>query len=103
MTTRETVEGITRLRVAEADACRLLALAWGHGGFESGLHSKGEVTLGEEGSRVRREGVSQVMAALRTSIVPRLDNTADSLAVAVRTMSNGFNKALTLLGLPQLE
>jgi hypothetical protein len=59
--------------------------------------------LGEDGSRVRREGAPQVMAALRNSIVHLLDNTADSLAAAVRTMSNCFNKALKLLGLPQLE
>jgi hypothetical protein len=52
---------------------------------------------------VRREAVPQLMAALRNSIVHLLDGTADSLAAAVRTMSNCFNKALTLLGLPQLE
>jgi hypothetical protein len=32
-----------------------------------------------------------------------LDRTADSLAAAMRKMSNCFDKALTLLGLPQLE
>jgi hypothetical protein len=43
------------------------------------------------------------MAALRNSLLHVLDGTADSLAAALRTMSNCFNKALTLLGLPQLE
>jgi hypothetical protein len=43
------------------------------------------------------------MAALRNSLVHMLDGTADSLAAAVRTMSNCFNKALALLALPQLE
>jgi hypothetical protein len=43
------------------------------------------------------------MAALRNSVVHVLEGKADSLAAAVRTMSNCFNKALALLGLPQLE
>jgi predicted transposase YbfD/YdcC len=103
VTTRETVYGITSLSVEEADAGRLLALARGHWGIENGLHYKRDVTLGEDGSRVRREGAPQVMAALRNSVVHLLDNTTDSLAAAMRTMSNCFNKALTLLGLPQLE
>jgi hypothetical protein len=103
VTTRETVYGITSLNVEHADASRLLALTRGHGGIENGLHYKRDVTLGEDASRVRREAAPQVMAALRNSILQLLDNTTDSLAAAVRTMSNCFNKALTLLGLPQLE
>ena len=43
------------------------------------------------------------MAALRNSIVHLLDKPKESLATALRTMSNCFNKALKLLGLPQLE
>jgi hypothetical protein len=52
---------------------------------------------------VRREAAPQVMAALRNSLMHVLEGTADSLAAGVRTRSNCFNKALTLLGLPQLE
>jgi predicted transposase YbfD/YdcC len=103
VTTRETVYGITSLSVEQADARRLLALTRGHWGIENGLHHKRDVTLGEDASRVRREGAPQVMAALRNSLIHVLDGTADSLAAAVRTMSNCFNKALALLGLPQLE
>lgn len=103
MTSRETVYGISSLSVAQADARRLLALTRGHWGIENRLHYKRDVTLGEDASRVRREAAPQVMAALRNSIVHLLDKTSDSLAAAVRTMSNCFNKALTLLGLPQLE
>ena len=103
MTTRETVYGITSLSVEQADARRLLALTRGHWGIENGLHHKRDVTLGEDASRVRREGAPQVMAALRNSLIHMLEGTADSLAAAVRTMGNCFNKALTLLGLPQLE
>src|SRR5262245_29906079 len=103
VTTRETVYGITSLSVEQADASRLLALTRGHWGIENGLHYKRDVTLGEDASRVRREAAPQVMAALRNSIVHLLDHTTDSLATALRTMSNCFNTALALLGLPQLE
>jgi predicted transposase YbfD/YdcC len=103
VTTRETVYGITSLSVEQADAGRLLELTQGHWGIENGLHYKRDVTLAEDASRVRREAAPQVMAALRNSLVHMLDGTADSLAAAVRTMSNCFNKALALLGLPQLE
>lgn len=103
VTTRETVYGISSLSEERADAGRLLALTRGHWGIENSLHYKRDVTLGEDGSRVRQEGAPQVMAALRNSIVHLLEGTADSLAAAVRTMSNCFHKALALLGLPQLE
>jgi predicted transposase YbfD/YdcC len=101
--TRETVYGITSLSVEQADAGRLLALTRGHWGIENGLHYKRDVTLGEDASRVRRGAAPQVMAALRNSIVHLLDCTSDSLAAGLRTMSNCFNKALALLGLPQIE
>jgi len=103
VTTRETVYGITSLSMEEADAGRLLALTRGHWGIENGLHYKRDVTLGEDASRVRREAAPQVMAALRNSVVHLLESTTDSLAAAVRRMSNCFNKALALLGMPQLQ
>jgi predicted transposase YbfD/YdcC len=103
VTTRETVYGITSLSITQADASRLLKLTRGHWGIENELHYKRDVTLGEDASRVRQEAAPQVMAALRNSIIHLLDKTADSLAAAVRTMSNCFGKALALLGLPQLE
>jgi hypothetical protein len=68
-----------------------------------GIRYSLDVTLGEDTSRVRRGGAPQVMAALRNTVVRLLDATADNLAAAMRTMSNCFNKALALLGLPQLE
>jgi hypothetical protein len=94
VTTREPVYGITGLSVAEADAGGLLALTRGHWGIEKGLHDNRDVTLEEDGSRVRRQAAPQVMAALRNSVVHVLEGKADSLAAAVRTMSNCFNKAL---------
>jgi predicted transposase YbfD/YdcC len=103
VTTQETVYGITSLSVERADAARLLALTRGHWGIENGLHYKRDVTLGEDASRVRRAAAPQIMASLRDSVLHLLDGAADSLAAAIRTMSNCFDKALTLLGLPQLE
>lgn len=103
VTTQETVYGITSLRVDQADALRLLELTRGHWEIENGLHYKRDVTLGEDASRIRQQGAPQVMASLRNSIIHLLKDTADSLASAVRTMSNSFGKALNLLGLPQLE
>ena len=44
-----------------------------------------------------------MLAALRNSLIPVRDGVADSLAAALRTMSNCFNNAPALLGLPQLE
>jgi predicted transposase YbfD/YdcC len=103
VTTRETVHGITSLSPERADAARLLALTRGHWGIENGLHYKRDVTLKEDASRVRRGSGPQVMAALRNSIVHLLDRTGESLAGALRTMSNCYNKALALLGLPNVE
>ena len=103
VTSRETVYGITSLSVEQADASRLLALRRGHWGIENGLHYKRDVTMKEDASRVRRQTAPQVMASLRNSVIQLLNSTADSLASAMRTMSNCFDQALTLLGLPQLE
>jgi hypothetical protein len=103
MTTRETVYGITSLGVEEADAARLLELTRGHWGIENRLHYKRDTTLGEDASRIRTAAAPQIMAALRNSIVHLLGRTGESLAGALRTMSNCFNKALTLLGLPNVE
>ena len=103
VTTRETVYGISSLSTQEADAERLLELTRGHWGIENGLHYKRDVTLGEDASRVRKGTAPQVMAALRNGVIHMLGGTAEGLAAAVRTMSNCFDKALNLLGLPQLE
>jgi hypothetical protein len=103
VTTRETVYGISSLSVQEADAERLLELTRGHWGIENGLHYRRDVTLGEDASRVRKGTAPQVLAALRNGVIHLLEGTAESLAAAVRTMSNCFSKALNLLGLPQLE
>jgi predicted transposase YbfD/YdcC len=102
--TREAVYGITSLTADRANAQRLLDLTRGHWGIENGLHYKRDVTLGEDASRVRKGVAPQVMAALRNSIIHVLsDVVAPSLASAMRTMGNNLARALSVLGLPQLE
>jgi hypothetical protein len=61
------------------------------------------VTLGEDASRIRKGVAPQVMAALRNTVIHLAVGVADSLAAAVRKLSNCFPLALDLLGLPQLE
>jgi len=104
VTSRETVYGISSLGAEAADAARLLELTRTHWQIENGLHYRRDVTLGEDASRVRSGTAPQVLASLRNSIVHLLTSqVADNVAAALRTMSNCFDKALTLLGLPQLE
>jgi predicted transposase YbfD/YdcC len=101
--TVEVVHGITSLSREQADAERLLELTRGHWQIENGSHYRRDVTLGEDASRIRAGSAPQVMAALRNSIIHLAQEVAPSLATAVRTLSNCFSQALTLLGLPQLE
>jgi hypothetical protein len=103
VTTTETAHGITSLPVEKADAARLLELTRGHWGIENGLHYRRDVTLGEDSSRIRAGVAPQVMAGLRNGVIHLLGDAGDGLAAALRTMSNCFHKALSLLGLPQLE
>jgi predicted transposase YbfD/YdcC len=102
--TVEVVYGITSLSAKRADAKRLLGLKQGHWGIENELHYRRDVSMGEDQSRVRKGVAAQVMAALRNSVIHALSAVvAPSLAAAMRRMSNCFDKALDLLGLPQLE
>jgi Transposase DDE domain len=103
-TTEEVVYGISSLSPERAPAARLLALTRGHWAIENGLHYRRDVTMGEDQSRVRKGTAPQVMAALRNSVINLLSDTAaPSLAAALRTMNNCLAKALSLLGLPQVE
>jgi predicted transposase YbfD/YdcC len=52
-TTVEVIYGITSLKEQEANARRLLGLTRGHWGIENQLHYVRDVTLGEDGCRVR--------------------------------------------------
>lgn len=107
-TTVEVVYGITSLKPEEADARRLLLLARGHWRIENSLHWVRDVTLGEDGCRVRKGSAPQVLAALRNAVVHLLSG----LAAAVKGMSRAAacqrlaarpDEALSLLGLSPIE
>ena len=102
-TTVEVVYGITSLDPERADAKRLLELTREHWGQENGSHYRRDVTLGEDASRIRKGVAPQVMAALRNTVIHLTVGVADSLAAAVRKLSNCFPLALDLLCLPQVE
>jgi predicted transposase YbfD/YdcC len=102
--TVEMVHGISSLSAERADAQRLLELNRGHWSIENELHYRRDVTLGEDASRIRKDGAPEVMAALRNSVLHVLsDVVAPNVAAAMRTMGNCLSQALGLLGLPQLK
>jgi hypothetical protein len=103
VTTVEVVYGITSLSVEEADARRLLGLTRGHWGIENKLHYVRDVTLGEDGCRVRKGSAPQVLAAVRNAVIHLLAGVdAPSSAAAIRRLNNRPEEALELLGLPQI-
>jgi hypothetical protein len=103
VTTVEVIYGITSLRAEEADARRLLGLTRGHWGIENKLHYVRDVTLGEDGSRVRKGSAPQVLAAVRNVVIHLLAGVdASSNAAAIRRLNNHPEEALALLDLPQL-
>lgn len=104
VTTVEVVHGITSLSPAQADARRLLALTRDHWAIENGLHYVRDVTLGEDGCRVRKGSAPQVLAAVRNAVVHLLgDVAAPTKAAALRRLNARPHEALALLNLPQIE
>ena len=94
----EAVYGITSLTRQEADAGRLLALTRGHWGIENGLHYVRDVTLGEDGCRVRTGSAPQVLAALRNAAVHLLGAVeAPSKAAATRRLCAHPAEAIALI------
>jgi Transposase DDE domain len=104
VTTEEVVYGITSLKPEEATATRLLELTRGHWGIENKLHYVRDVTLGEDGCRVRKGTAPQVLAAVRNVVIHLLAGVeAASCAAAIRRLNNHPEEALALLDLPQLQ
>jgi hypothetical protein len=104
VTSTEVVYGITSLRPEEADAQRLLRLTRGHWGIENQLHYVRDVTLGEDGCRVRKGSAPQVLAAVRNAVIHLLAGVeASSYAAAIRRLNNHPEEALALLDLPQFQ
>jgi hypothetical protein len=103
-TTREVIDGITSLPENEPNAQRLLGLTREHWGIENRLHYVRDVTLGEDGCRVRKGSAPQVLAAVRNAVIHLLAGVeAASPAAAIRRLNNHPEEALALLDLPQLE
>jgi hypothetical protein len=104
VTTVEVVYGISSLELEEANAGRLLGLTRGHWGIENKVHYVRDVTLGEDGCRVRKGAAPQVLAAFRNAVIHLLAGVeAPSRAAAIRRLNNHPEEALALLDLPQLQ
>ncbi len=69
----ETVYGITSLTRQQANAHRLLTCVQTHWHIENRLHWRRDVTLGEDGCRVRMAGAPQALAALNGAVLGLMD------------------------------
>jgi len=95
---QETVYGISSLPVGRADTCRILELVRGHWGIENRLHGVRDVTLGEDGCRVRSGSAPEVLAATRNAVVHLLEGVeAVSKAAALRRFAIVPLEAFALL------
>jgi predicted transposase YbfD/YdcC len=100
-TTVEVEYAMTSLKPEQADAKQLAELVREHWRIENALHYVRDVTLGEDGCRVRRGSAPQVLAAVRNAIVHLLaDVDAPSRAAAIRRLQAHPEEAFTLLNLP---
>jgi predicted transposase YbfD/YdcC len=63
----ETVCAITSLGRKRASADRLLSIARGHWGIENRLHWVRDLSMGEDGCRVRTGEAPEVLAAIRNA------------------------------------
>jgi IS4 transposase len=101
-TTVEVEYAMTSLKPEQADAQRLSALVREHWRIENGLHYVRDVTLGEDGCRVRKGSAPQVLAAVRNTVVHLLAGVgALSHAAAIRRFHAHPEEALALLDFPQ--
>jgi predicted transposase YbfD/YdcC len=69
----EVVYGVTNLPRKKANASRLLALQQAHWRVENRLHSRRDVTLGEDACQVRIAGAPQALAALNGGVLALMD------------------------------
>lgn len=69
----EVVYGLTNLPRKKAKAQRLLLLEQEHWAIENKLHSRRDVTLGEDASQIRVAGAPQVLAALNGGVLALMD------------------------------
>jgi len=100
-TTVEVEYGMTSLKPGVANAERLAGLVRAHWGIENGLHYVRDVTLGEDGCRVRKGSAPQVLAAVRNAVIHLLAGVdAPNHAAAIRRLNVHPEEALDLLDLP---
>jgi hypothetical protein len=100
---REVAYAITSVGPQEAGAAELLGWWRGHWGIENRLHWVRDVTLGEDGSRIRTAAAPQVMAALRNAAVSLLRLLgATNIAEALRANPYRVPDVLTELGIVNL-
>jgi len=77
--------GITGLDRGRADAARLLHLRRAHWRIENGLHYVRDVTLGEDGCRIRKGSAALILAGLRNATLAMLSKLKlASIAAATR-------------------
>ena len=103
----EVVYGITSLSVAQASPERLLELVRGHWRIENCLHWVRDVTMGEDGCRVRTGNAPQVLAALRNAVVHLISQEAaqqdKSRAAVLRSNAANIAHPMQLIGIPLRE
>ena len=80
---RETVHGLSSLRVERATPAGLLALSRGHWTIENRLHWVRDVTFDEDRSRVRTGAGAQGMASIRNLAISLLRIAGARSAVAL--------------------
>jgi hypothetical protein len=98
VTSVEDVYGISSLSRERADAARFLELLREHWGIENSLHYVRDVTLGEDGSRVRKGAAGSVLAGLRNAALVLLGRLGlPSIAEAIRACVLRRKCALRLL------
>lgn len=97
-TSEETVDLVTSLPPAGADAERLLGWNRSYWEIENRLHWVRDETLGEDRSQVRSGNAPQVMAALRNLLLAILRrDKAKNIAAALRTLAARPKAAVALV------
>lgn len=95
---QEVVYGVTSLAPERADATRLLELNRGHWGIENRLFWVRDVTLGEDGCRVRSGNAPEVLATIRSALLHWLQGLDPrGFAAALRRLANKPFEAVALL------
>jgi hypothetical protein len=97
---REVVSAVTSLPPEQADAPALLRLWRGHWGSANRLHWLREVSCNEDRSAARVDGVPQMLAACRTTVIGLLRAHGHATITATRrALARNPFAALAMIGL----